>query len=350
MTLPGGYSIREIDVRNISDDDIANYNRYNNILKAERRPEEPPTPIELSTAGWRNIPGFVDVWEWAVIDDATGDIVASANCGIDSTAEENLHLLEAGVSVLPDHRGRGIAKALLPCVVDKARELGRTKLISGTDSTVPGGEQLAQRLGADPGLVMRTSQLILANVDRELVADWLAEAPGRAPGYSLELFEGAYPPEMLPEICEILEVMNTAPRDTLDVEDEKVTPEKLAESEKSMLARGVIRWSMFIRHDQSGKLAGYTDVYWQPALPKSLGQGGTAVDPTHRGHALGKWLKAAMLDKVLRERPEAERILTGNAYSNDAMLGINNQLGFKEERSETIWQVEVDKVAAYLAS
>jgi GNAT superfamily N-acetyltransferase len=349
MNVPAGYSLIEIDVRNISDADIARYNRHNNVMKAERRPEEPPTPLELSVAGWRNIPAIAQVWEWAVVHDETGHIVASASCGIDTTAEENLHLLQGGIGVEPDHRGRGLAKALLPHLAATARQLGRTKLLFSTESVVPAGEALAQRLGAEAGLVMRTSELRLDNVDREMVRRWVEEAPSRAPGYSLELIEGAYPEEMLPEICRVLEVMNTAPRDTLDMEDEKVTPQQLLEGQKSMLARGVVRWSMFIRHDESGQLAGYTDTYWQPELPKTVGQGGTAVDPAHRGHALGKWLKAAMIDKILRERPEAERILTGNAYTNDAMLGINNQLGFKEERSETIWQVEVERVEAYLA-
>lgn len=349
MTLPSGYTIREIDVRNISDEDIALANRHNNVMKAERRPEEPATPLELSMAGWRNIPSFYSVWEWW-ISDAEGSVVATAECGIDTSSQENLHLLNSGITVEASHRTRGLAKALLPHLVAQARELNRTKFTFGTESAVPSGEHFANRLGAEPGLVMRTSQLILANVDRAMVKRWVDEGPGRAPGYSLELFEGSYPTEMLPEICTILEVMNTAPRENLDMEDEKITPEQLEEGDRSMEARGVVRWSMFIRHDESGELVGYTDTYFQPKLPKSIGQGGTAVDPTHRGFALGKWLKAAMVDKILNERPEAERILTGNAYTNDAMLGINNQLGFKEERSETIWQIEVEKAAAYLQS
>ncbi|MEZ4642291.1 MAG: hypothetical protein R3E31_06060 [Chloroflexota bacterium] len=32
-------------------------------------------------------------------------------------------------------------------------------------------------------------------------------------------------------------------------------------------------------------------------------KGDTAVVPAHRGQGLGRWLKAAMLDKMLRERP-----------------------------------------------
>ena len=70
--------------------------------------------------------------------------------------------------------------------------------------------------------------------------------------------------------------------------------------------------------------------------------------PEHRGHALGKWLKAVMLQRILDERPEAVDIRTGNADSNDAMLGINRELGFKPHRAYTTWQVTTEQVRKYL--
>lgn len=64
----------------------------------------------------------------------------------------------------------------------------------------------------------------------------------------------------------------------------------------------------------------------------------------HRGCGLGKWLKAAMLGRVLRERPEAKEIRTGNADSNAPMLAINHRLGFKPYFAGTKWQVEPELV------
>jgi hypothetical protein len=77
-------------------------------------------------------------------------------------------------------------------------------------------------------------------------------------------------------------------------------------------------------------------------------QGNTGVRPEHRGHALGKWLKATMLQRIFDERPQAEEIRTGNADSNDAMLGINRALGFKPHRAHTTWQVTTAQVRKYL--
>jgi GNAT superfamily N-acetyltransferase len=74
----------------------------------------------------------------------------------------------------------------------------------------------------------------------------------------------------------------------------------------------------------------------------------TGVFPQYRNKGLGRWLKAAMLERVMRERPEVKVVRTGNADSNAAMLKINHELGFKPYMASAIWQVELDKVREYL--
>ena len=143
--------------------------------------------------------------------------------------------------------------------------------------------------------------------------------------------------------------MNTAPRDDLDMEDEMHTVEMVRQWEASRDAHGTIRWSVFARHDASGELIGLSEIYWNPAEPETMYQGDTGVDPGHRGHALGKWMKAHMIERILAERPNIVDIRTGNADSNDAMLGINHALGFRPYIAQMNWQVPVERVEAYLA-
>ena len=76
----------------------------------------------------------------------------------------------------------------------------------------------------------------------------------------------------------------------------------------------------------------------------------TGVFTQYRNKGLGRWLKAAMLDKVLKERPEVKYVRTGNADSNAAMLKINIELGFLPYMADTLWQVEIDNVLEYLGS
>jgi GNAT superfamily N-acetyltransferase len=147
-----------------------------------------------------------------------------------------------------------------------------------------------------------------------------------------------------------MEVMNTAPKDDLDVEDFTWTVEQVRQMEESLARRKVERWTAYIRHVESGELAGYTAVYWSPNHPEMLEQGDTGVVPQHRNKGLGRWLKAAMIEKVLQDRSQVAHVRTGNANSNVPMLRINHEMGFKPYRSWTVWQVELEKIDAYLAN
>jgi GNAT superfamily N-acetyltransferase len=115
-----------------------------------------------------------------------------------------------------------------------------------------------------------------------------------------------------------------------------------------MLAEGTEKWSIFARHDATGELVGFTEVGWNAAQPETVFQWATAVRPDHRGHALGKWLKATMLDRILRDRSGVVDVRTGNADSNDAMLGINHGLGFRPYIADTVWQMSTETARAYV--
>jgi GNAT superfamily N-acetyltransferase len=345
-TRVGDVVIEEVDLPTLSDEDIAARNAFGNILKAESTPDDPPTPLDVTRARVRNIPAFYAVRSFCVRD-PDGSIAAAAETGF-MRSEENQHLIQAGIEVRPDRRGRGLAKALLRPVVEAAEAENRTLLMSSTSDRVPGGEAFARRVGAEPKSAMHTNRLVLADVDRDLVDRWISEGPQRAPGYTLFGNDGRYPDDLIEQVVDLHAVMNTAPRDDLDMEDERLTVEQARAWETSLLERGVQRWSLFARQDDGGALVGYTDVFYEPKSPETVHQGDTAVRPDHRGHALGKWLKAAMLKRVLEERPKAEDVRTGNADSNDAMLGINRQLGFEPFQAWTAWQVDVAKVRAYI--
>ncbi|MFN2614365.1 MAG: GNAT family N-acetyltransferase [Actinomycetota bacterium] len=346
----GGVTIEEIDLRSLNDEMITKYNTFSNLLRAESNPEDPPIPVEMTIAQLRNIPEFVVVSEhWALNED--GDIVARAQGGFLSTDENNTHLVDAGVAVLPEYRRRGIGKHLLGTIVAFAERENRTLLVAGTSERVPSGDAWCERIGAERGLSQHINRLDLAELDRALVDRWVEEGPGRAPGYSLLwLDEGPYPDDLLDQIVACHNIMNTAPRDDLQIEDFTITAQQVREWEKMSKASGGQRWSIFIRHDASDELVAFTETNYNPRLPKTAWQLATAVRPDHRGHALGKWMKAAMLQRLVAERPELEDVRTGNADSNDAMLGINKQLGFKHYIASTVWQVRVEKVRAYLDS
>jgi mycothiol synthase len=340
----------EIDYhRSLTDADIAVLNVFENVMGAEEHPDDPPRPLALTEAEARNIPdhvGFREFWG----RDGAGRLTGVAYGYWTKDVDYNRHLLQCSLQVHPERRQRGLGKTLLGHLADIADGEGRTVLMFGTNERAPAGEAFARRVGARPAFAAHTNRLVLADVDLDLIDRWIAEGPARAPGYSLLTVDGRYPDALIDAVADLADVMNTAPRDDLDMEDSHITPEQIRENERSMAAQGTEHWTLFARHDASGELVGYTEVMRNPHRAHVISQGDTGVRPEHRGHALGKWLKATMLRRILDERPDAVDVRTGNADSNDAMLGINHAMGFKPYLAVTWWNVNVDRVRAYLGS
>lgn len=313
-------------------------------LRTEEWPDDPPRPFERWLTGLQTIPSFLTLRIWVAWQGE--EAVGRSSLEI-YDMPKNRHVANVHVGVIADHRRQGIGRQLLAPLAEAAEAAEKTLLLSGTDEAIPAGRALAERMGARQGMVERTNQLSLGNLDPVLMTAWRDQGP-RAE-YELGWWEGAYPEEEIDAVCDLMAVMNTAPRDDLEIEDQVWTREILREGEESMRQRHAQRCTLYARHRASGELAGYTEVYHDPSTPHVLHQWDTGVFPKYRGHGLGKWLKAAMVERVPRDWPDVRFIRTENANSNAPMLKINNAMGFRPYKDWIIWQVEVARVKAYLS-
>lgn len=338
--------VEHCDLRAAPDEVLRDVWAFEQMLEAESEPGEPPRPFDSYLAAVRTIPDFIEI-EALVVRDESGDVAGEAE-GVVLRTPENPHLAQLAISVRPEERRRGIGRLLLSHAVDFATSHNRTLFIGVTNDCVPAGSAFASCIGAQAVQSSHVNRLELAGVDRTLVERWIAEGPARAPGYSLVRLDGRCPDDIVGEVVTLLDVMNDAPSGELELEDQHVTVERLRDTERQMDATGSVRWWIFARHDESGRLVGLTDISWNAASPDTVNQGETGVVADHRGHALGKWMKAAMLSRLLNELPESVDVRSVNADSNAAMLGINSELGFKPYMAKTTWQVSVDRVRAYL--
>jgi RimJ/RimL family protein N-acetyltransferase len=109
-----------------------------------------------------------------------------------------------------------------------------------------------------------------------------------------------------------------------------------------------VRWTFLIRERATGAVVGDTEVFWHPERPSLVWQGFTGVLAAHRNQGLGRWLKAAMMEQILRDLPKAYTIRTGNADSNAPMRNINDALGYRPFSRTTEWQVPLGKMQTYL--
>ncbi|MDP1793242.1 MAG: GNAT family N-acetyltransferase [Acidimicrobiales bacterium] len=315
-------------------------------MDAEMDPETPHEPYEAWLKHMRTKSTFYDTLRWVVRDN--GALVASAYLGL-SRADDNRHLCRGDATVAPEYRRQGIGAGLLAEMVDAAEADGRTVFGTGT---VQGheSEQFLKAMGLEQKLLDRRSRLHIDQIPEGMLDQWIADAAVKAAGYSLVTIDKKVQPEYRERFIDVLNAMNDAPREGLDREDEFVTMEQLEDWERQTEETGGEDSFLVVMHDESGDFAGYTGIEWRPELPSVLWQGGTAVKAAHRGHAIGRWLKAANLAAVLEKNPEARFVDTWNAGSNKWMLAINDELGFAPYIWYTAWQGKTADIKASLAA
>jgi GNAT superfamily N-acetyltransferase len=345
----GGYTITEHDPATYTKDEMAVGVEFGNKFVEEILPGEEPTPVDVAWAAHQSVPARYRRFEYRAID-ADGNLVGAVGNSIDPDDTDNPDILGCGVAVLPAHRRQGLGSRLLAYMVALARQEDCTRLIGHTYDTVPGGAAFAGAVGAETKSAMHMNHLPTAEVDRALMEKWVAQGPARADGYELLTWDGAIPEEHLQDFIDLFLVMNDAPRDDFEMNDFTLTPAEWREGEEQSAAVGAEHWTVVARRKSDGALAGFHDMTWAPHEPLNVYVGSTGVRPEHRGHALGKWLKAAVTLRVLDERPDVEDIRTGNADSNDAMLGINREMGYRPLIGADGWEVAVDVAAKYLAA
>ena len=256
--------------------------------------------------------------------------------------------MNCGLQVDAAHRRNGLGSQLFAELVKVARDQGRKRIISDSNERIPAGAAFAEAVGATAKQAAHVNRLLIADVDRPMLEGWVADGPSRAEGYELIAWDGAVRDEWLDQYVKTFLVMNTAPHDDLEVNDFTFSPAEARERDDQLAATRTEQWTIVARRVSDGFWAGFHDVYWSPHDDKVVQVGATGVDPDHRGHALGKWLKAAMTLRIMDERAPVAEIRTGNADSNDAMLGINKLMGYKPFIAQQLWEVSADDAEAWL--
>lgn len=341
----GAIRIYRVDLTTLPDDEMDRLLALFDELDQERVPEDPLPPWSVRAARLRNLPPIAVRKSWVARGDAE---VVGYGSVVRWVTGENDHIAEADIRVRPTWRRRGVARALLARIAEAIAKVKDATLFLGTSDRVPAGEAFVRRIGAEQGIETHVNQLDLAAVDRALVDTWCALGETTAADYWLEWIPSPVPDERVDAVLRAFELMNTAPRGRLAMNDWRMTADLLRQFEARERALGLESWTLFGFHRESGAVAGFTQVNYDPRLSHVVQQEGTAVDPAHRGHGLGKLLKATMLRRVLVERSRARYIRTGNADSNAPMLSLNRRLGFRPAWARIVWQATLPIVASYL--
>ena len=281
-----------------------------------------------------------------VARDGTGTVRGVAD--IELYRRENLELARVELRVLPASRRRGIGSSLLAAVEQIVVAAGRTEL-GGMDETPARADPAGfadYEDAAGPFAVRHGFALAQTMVRRELQlplsprhARALADSPkARPPGYSLITFADRWPDELIADRCELGRRMSTdVPIGEQELDEEVWDEARVRQIEAAFAAQNRAKVITVARHDDSGRLAGFTEIAVPLGAPESVWQHDTLVMREHRGHSLGFAMKVANLAALEQRFPAARTVSTWNAAENAPMIAVNDEMGFEVASHSNYW-------------
>jgi GNAT superfamily N-acetyltransferase len=337
----------------VTPDDDSAIDAYHSICAAGRahdNPDFPPLTRE-HVAGEIRHPAPSREYHYFLIED--GGIEDGGPVGallLSLPLEENLHLTMVELWVHPDHRRRGIGREAFEAIRQFARSRGRTTLLGEYCEPLESGPPrdpapaaFAAAVGAERALPEVRRRLDLATVDTD---DWRArheDGLRQAKGYSVLWWSGAIPDEYAADIAYLDgRLVQDAPMGELRYEPEKVDAGRVRAMDEALELRGQSHYHAAARDDQTGRVVGWSALYFSVGVSSQAWQGITIVDPMHRGHGLGLVVKLENLLRTREIQPDLRYVDTWNATENGHMIAINEAIGFRPVDGWVTWQCEVD--------
>lgn len=338
-----GIEITQIDMATAPDSLLAELADFYVVIEDEEIPGDTPMPIEARIAEWRQVSVHYPVARWILRDD--DGLVGAAVAAFD--ADQNLENGFGRVYVHPSKRRQGYGTALARVLFDHLDENGRSRF----DTMISKGssvESVAEKLGLKPVYAEVRSRLFIDDLDMATMRMWIERAAERAADYELIYLKSPIPEDMVQKFCDLSFVINTAPREDFEEEDEVLTPEAWREFENNAKEASAQLHVFIAVERSSGEFAGYTVLKTLDLEPDLGWQWDTAVDPAHRNRGLGRWLKASMIERIISDYPSLRRVDTYNAGSNEPMLAINIEMGFRPIYHARAWQGDLATARARL--
>jgi GNAT superfamily N-acetyltransferase len=264
----------------------------------------------------------------------SGQIVGTADVGV--PLQDNRHLAQLDVRVVPAARRRGVGTALHEEALRHARAAGRTTFAGEVHQPGPDqssvGVAFATALGYE--IVHREDHQVL---DLPLPAERLAALPDTCSGYEIVTWGERAPDDLVEAYAAMLTQMGQdVPTGEVDYQPVTIDVARVREGEQRV-AQAYANVVAAARRTADGVFGGYTLVHLAHDADYVV-QDDTLVMPAHRGHGLGMTLKAAVLRILEAEHPERRLIHTWNAVDNPPMQRINRELGFRPVELELVMQ------------
>lgn len=247
------------------------------------------------------------------------------------------HLAELTLGVHPAERRKCVGSRLVDAAVAAARADARRCVIAQAEAGSPGDHFLPAR-GFRKVLTMRFSRLPLADADTTALAR-IIDSPH--PGYRLMSWHGTVPDRLAETFAASRRAMDDMPMDDTDYGTVTWDVDRVRAAAKAVEQRGDHLHTVVAVDASDGSIAGFTELV-VPGDGKGDAQNyGTGVLPEHRGHGLGRWMKAESIRDARGRYPRLAGLLTDTADSNTHMRQINDSLGYRPTHTTHQYQLDL---------
>lgn len=329
--------VRRFDVRSASDEELHQLHRLTVASLAIDRPEEDVRSFDEFVGRLHNPPpGFGEPTRWFVKDD--DQVVAWATVYFPVAENQHLGLVEIFM-VDPAVRGKGIGTALLRALLPAMIAGDRTTIEAWAVAAGGPGERWAHGHGFRTTQAMLTQQLLVQQVDPAL---WDLAPPA---GYRPASWQGRCPDDLVESFAVARTAITDAPTGESAAAPVEWTAARVREVERELAEARIENWICVAVEESTGAVVALTAVEQHPHRRDWAYQNDTAVLAGHRGHGLGRYIKAAMVRSLVAGIPELRRVVTHTATTNVHMIATNHAIGYVDERVQVVLTHDVRTLA-----
>ncbi|PZW02189.1 Ribosomal protein S18 acetylase RimI [Micromonospora phaseoli] len=326
--------VREWDPRTASSAEIASLLDTLNAVLAADLPQDPPwRESSLREYLAEVMPGERRI-SWVAQQEPASDGTSGAILGqVHVLLLGNIGVLE--VLVHPAFRRNGLGRDLVLRAARRVYQEGFESIGVEVVGDTP-AVAFYESLGFSREYVETRSVLDLSGVDWSELAGMSTEV---AAGYQIQFHPGG-PPD------ELMEAYARSKAEIRDIEDGELRPssydpQRLRDSLDCLHRRGMTPYIVLALHEQTGEVAGLTEVVVPAQHPTRADQYDTIVVQDHRGYGIDRAIKARMLLELRSAEPQLTEVQTWNAQANEAMLKVNAELGYQTDRDWCEYSVDV---------